>query len=33
VVNIGLIPLLVALTGLALAYTKRRRAIAAARRS
>jgi ABC-type uncharacterized transport system involved in gliding motility auxiliary subunit len=33
VVNIGLVPLLVALTGLALAYTKRRRAVAAARRS
>jgi hypothetical protein len=33
VVNIGLVPLLVALTGLALAYGKRRRAIAAARRS
>jgi ABC-type uncharacterized transport system involved in gliding motility auxiliary subunit len=32
VVNIGLVPLLVAVTGLALAYTKRRRAIAAARR-
>jgi ABC-type uncharacterized transport system involved in gliding motility auxiliary subunit len=33
VVNIGLVPLLVAVTGLTLAYTKRRRAIAAARRS
>ena len=32
VVNIGLVPLLVALAGLALAYTKRRRAAAAARR-
>jgi ABC-type uncharacterized transport system involved in gliding motility auxiliary subunit len=32
VVNIGLVPLLVALAGLALAYTKRRRATAAARR-
>ena len=31
VVNIGLVPLLVALTGLALAYTKRRRASAVAR--
>jgi ABC-type uncharacterized transport system involved in gliding motility auxiliary subunit len=33
VVNIGLVPLLVALTGLALAYSKRRRAIAVARRT
>ena len=33
VVNIGLIPLLVALTGLALAFAKRRRAAAVARRS
>ena len=33
VVNIGLVPLLVALTGLALAYSKRRRARAAARRA
>ena len=33
VVNIGLVPLLVALTGLTLAYSKRRRATAAARRA
>lgn len=33
VINIGLIPLLVALTGLALAFAKRRRAAAVARRS
>jgi hypothetical protein len=33
VVNIGLIPLLVALTGLVLALAKRRRAAAVARRS
>ena len=33
VVNIGLVPLLVALTGLALAYSKRRRARAVARRA
>jgi len=33
VVNIGLVPLLIALTGLALAYSKRRRARAAAQRA
>ena len=33
VVNIGLVPLLVALTGVVLALAKRRRAIAAARAS
>ena len=33
VVNIGLVPLLVALTGLGLALVKRRRAAAAARRA
>jgi len=31
VINIGLVPLLVALTGLVLAFAKRRRAAAAAR--